>query len=769
MKKTVSLMLSGVMAGTLVTGAAACAEKVDYEATAFDAPEATVTAFTYGDTKEISDRLFGVFLEDINFASYALDDNMVVNNSFESTQGVKKTYGWDVTNAEFTVENKEGVLSSVEGYRSAHVNENYAKLVTKAGATLVNSGYAAVPMAVKKGTQYVFTAFVKAPDSGVKMTVTVEDDKGNSYLSEDVQITQDPGWVKYTRKIKATDTANSDLSLVLSFDSTATVYLDAVTLETTESTIGIKQYMYDAIANLSPKFIRFPGGCVIEGNGYFNADGETSLDDAAYDWKNSIGAAVTGDGDDIVPAFRYKLNEKNGSTKESGETYGETSTRKPNRDLWGGTNLNTYYDMEYNIGFYEYFLLCDRLGASAVPILNCGYSCQGGAASNARLLKGRHGNGVKDYIQDALDLVAFAKGNPASSDRNEVYWAGIRKAMGHEAPFEMTYLGIGNEQWGDTYYNCYKQFVEAFGQAKKDNPALYGDIQLIVGNGPSIADCEGYNNGDGTARKQALSYRGEGKIEKLSEFGVHDHHYYRNYTEFYELSTFYDGYSREEADRYDVFVGEYSANESVRYDTTSFRQKNNSWLTALSEAAYMTGLERNGDIVKLAAYAPMFASLDHPNHWGADMMFYTNTQLVLTPNYYVQQLFMKNTGSLVLESDVMYAKDFESSYTISGMKPVTVDKLYQVVGRDEGTGDIIVKIVNSYEEDISVNVSLKLGSSVKLTGVADVTVLQNSERDVTSDEFESAVTPRASKIGIGETFGYTAEKYSVTVIRVHTK
>ncbi len=778
MKKSASLFLSGIMASALVLSATACTEKAE----AFDDPDVTYTAYLNGDSTEISDLLFGAFLEDINFASYALDDNMIVNGSFESTQGVDPMYGWNSSDVALTVEDEEGVLSDVEGYKDADVNVHYAKLaINQAGANVSNSGYDAVPIAVEKGTEYIFTAFVKSPETALKMTVKVEDKKENSYLSENIQISQDSDWVKYTRTIKATDTADSGLSLVLSFDTKTTVYLDAVSLETTNSTGGITQYMYDAIADLSPKFIRFPGGCIIEGNGAHNKNTETSLDNTVYDWKNSIGAAVTSDGDDIVPVFSYKINEKNGSTKQSGDTYGETSTRKPNRDLWGGerysVDKNLYYDMEYGIGFYEYFLLCDNLGASAIPILNCGYSCQGGGAGGAIALSGRHGNGVEDYIQDALDLVAFAKGDPDSSDANEAYWAGIRKAMGHEDPFEMTYLGIGNEQWG-TYYSYYEQFVEAFKQAKKDNPDLYGEIQLIVGNGPYFSNIE--NNGSGgTARSSAISYRASGEITNLSEYGVHDHHYYMNYTDFFSNTTVYDSYSREDATRYDVFVGEYSANDSVAQQQWSnsfaytFKQENNSWITALSEAAYMTGLERNGDVVKLAAYAPMFGNTSSSyNQWDADMMFYTNTALVLTPNYYVQQLFMKNTGTLALESDLLYSSDFEQTWTATseaGSVTVTMDKLYYIISLDEATGDIIVKIVNAYGESADVNIELSLKSSMALTGKADVTVLQCDDLDAVSSETDSAVTPETSKIGVSKTFGYTAEKYSVTVIRVHTK
>lgn len=772
MKHKLTVILSGVIAGAFMLGAASCG--VDYKATPFDDPDVLITADLSGETNEISDTLFGIFLEDINYASYAMDDNMVVNGSFESTYNQPKTYGWSAAGATLTAESEGGALASLnETYKNAGTNPGYAKLVvTEAGGSLTNGGYAAVPMAVKKGMKYNFSAFVKS-DQAVSMKVTVSD-KNNTYLSSEIALKGNSEWIKYTQSVKATDTADTGLALTLTFSAAATVCLDAVQLETTDSTVGIKQYIYDALADLSPKFIRFPGGCITEGYGGLNKDGD-GLADAVYDWKNSVGAAVTGTnaGDDDVPALTYPLVD-NGKTTTA-TTYGEQITRTPNRDLWAG-NTAAYYDMEYGVGFYEYFLLCDALDASAVPVLNCGYSCMGGAGGGARALAGRHGQKLNDFIRDALDLVAFAKGDPDSSDANEAKWARIRVGLGHSEPFDMTYLGIGNEQWGVYYTDYYEYFVKAFAQAKKDNPALYGEIQLIVGNGTQLSDCEGYTGvgaTGGTAKAAARSFlnAGDGTISVLSEYGVHDQHYYRNYTEFLQYSSIYDSYSRKEADKYYVFVGEYSANTDTWQDgSTTFRQTNNSWLTALSEAAYMTGLERNGDVVKLAAYAPVFGAYEYSNHWAADMMFYTNTSLAFTPNYYVQQIFMKNQGSYTFQSEQTTASSFEPTLTLTAGNgnSVTVDKIYRSISYDEATGDIIVKIVNVGGDDVNINVSL-LKNAKKLKSAADVTVLQNDKTDATSTPEKAAVSPETLRIGVESKFGYTAPKYSVTAIRLHTK
>lgn len=437
-------------------------------------------------------------------------------------------------------------------------------------------------------------------------------------------------------------------------------------------------------------------------------------------------------------------------------TYGEPATRKPNTDIWQ-QSAEVDYEMNYGVGFYEYFLLCENLGASAIPVLNVGLSCmiQDGLGSGNEL-PGRYGNGIQDYIDEALDLVAFAKGDPASSDENEAKWAQARVNMGHPEPFEMHYLGIGNEQWTSRYYNKYFEFVEAFREARAQNPELYGDIELIVGNGANFVDCENSKTGAAGLAKSEASMRILMKdIEKISEFGVHDHHYYMTPEDFFGNTDLYDSYSRDEATRYDVFVGEYSANQTTAINT---------WYTALSEAAYMTGIERNGDVVRLAAYAPMFGCDERGyNQWPADMMYYNNEQVMLTPNYYVQQLFMTNAGDSVLKSEAEYASSFERTAYYGTLE---APALFVSVTRDEETGDVIVKLVNGSETAAAVNIAVKGAATA---GIADVTVLQSDDVNAANTMSGESVSPEKYTLGINSTFGYTAEARSVTVLRIRTK
>ncbi len=737
MKRILAGGISGAIAFSLVLGMAACGSS-----NAFSKPDVTYKIDATVSTKaedQISDLLFGVFLEDINYASYALDDNLVSNGSFECGDNPTNFWKTDLT---VTTKNEASLFET---------NPTYAEISAKAGGTLSNSGYMAAPIAVKEGVEYVFTAFIKAIDYNGTIKVSVKD-SSKTFAESSVEVEKSEEWVKYKTTLTATDTKDSGLSVVLEFGSDGTLLLDSVMLETAEATGGIKQYMYDAIEGLSPKFIRFPGGCVIEGR---------TMSDA-YDWKNSIGV----NSEDKVPEITYTLVED--GTSSTVTTRGEAATRTPNTDIWQtGSN---YYLMEYYTGFYEYFLLCDNLGASAIPIVNCGLSCMiqtNGGRYN--VLDGRYGNGIEDYIQDALDLVAFAKGDPNSSDENEAYWAQVRVDMGHKEPFDMQYIGIGNEQWGEGYYSYYQQFIEAFQAKAKTNP-LYEEVELIVGNGTVFGNCENPDKGTrGLAQTAANLYKSNGKIEKISEFGVHDHHYYMSYADFFANTTLYDDYSREESDRYDVFVGEYSANSATSLTSGQYKYENNSWITALSEAAYMTGLERNGDVVKLAAYAPMFGSnTSGYNQWAADMMFYTNTALALTPNYYVQQLFANNQGSTVLATEAVYSSSFDPNTEIKslGTETTTIEKLYQIVSYDKKTGDIVIKIVNAGDEDIDINFEI---SSATPTGVADVTVLQNDDIMAKNTLDKEKVSPYTYTLDVSKKFGYTADMYSVSVIRIHVK
>ncbi len=733
------LALSGAAIAVIALGAAGCGTGTK----AYGDPYITVTASSER-VRDISDELFGVFLEDINFTSYAMDDNLLANGSFEGVNNYRNRWSGTVQFSRGT----QGVSESAP---------NYAEITAAAGQYLANEGYERLPIAIEKGTDYEFSAFIRATDYAGKIGIRVVDGELKSYAEGAIEVAKSDEWVKYSTTIEGLATGGEGLTFELDFANAGSLGLDGVQFVTTDATAGVKNYIYEAIEALSPKFVRFPGGCIIEGRD----------DVKVYDWKNSIGALAK-DGDDTVPALTYKENRDGTVTEKT--TRGEEVTRKPNLDLW---ERSEYYDMEYGVGFYEYFLMCEKLGAAPIPILNCGMSCliQTSTVGKFVELEGRHGNKTQDFIQDALDLVAFANGSTGSSDENEKYWAQVRADMGHPEPFGMKYLGIGNEQWG-SYYSYYEQFLAAF--KAQENP-IYREIELIVGNGPNFTDCENLVAGRaGTAKMAANTYiaRADAAVKTVMDYGMVDHHYYMNYVDFFQNTGMYDNYFRDAGQGgYHVFLGEYSANQANTLNGQALPFEHNNWMTALSEAAYMTGLERNGDVVRLAAYAPMFGLYengDANNQWPADMMFFTNRALVRTPNYYVQQVFAANAGTHAFRTQVQYGEGADMYTTVpqTSGTPVQIEACYHVVSYDETTGDIIVKFVNASAEKRKANFVFE-GYSLK--GNGEGTVLSADPGAKNSLESE-AVSPAAIKLsGVSSKIGYTAPAYSVSVLRFHTK
>lgn len=782
--------LAGIFCAASLVSVAACADKddeqvtIDRDAPAYESADAMlkVDASTNSSSAHISEDLFGLFLEDINYASYALDDNMIVDSSFDPA--ASPSNGWTQAKYWTTGGGLNLSVQNTEGNRLYRANKHYASVSGPANGTLSNLGFEASPIAVEEGVDYIVSLFVKNGGTAFNLTATIKDGT-QDYGSVVIPVEQNTSWVKYEYTLTATGTASKDLVFELSFGAqVSNLLIDSVRLETTDAVAGVKRYIYDALKDMSPKFLRFPGGCIIEGSSM----------ETAYDWKNSVGAVTDPENsfNDVVETLNYKLIKDGVSSDKS--TRGSFETRTPNTNLWaynGGSSH--YYLMDYSIGFYEYFVLCESLGAKPIPILNCGLSCQIQAgdqisnnAWNGWELDGRHGLGTNDYIQDAKDLVYFALGSVNSSDADEKYWAQVRTDMGHPAPFDLEYLGIGNEQWGN-YYSYYNKFVDAF--LMETNP-LFDEVQLIVGNGPNFTDCEVPGTRTGNAVNAMNSYvnNAHSLIGSYSEYGIVDHHYYMGYLDFFLNTDFYDSYRRGTMDSYEVFVGEYSANDQSHPSTggdndsghnSTFDHVNNSWITALSEAAYMTGLERNGDVVRLAAYAPMFAVAQDAennrrpgNNWHSDMIFYSNNQLALTPNYYVQQIFMQNQGSIIPKSATLSFAGNKPTTDYSSIdgtpRTVTVDDVYQVVSIDESKGDVIVKIVNAGENVFKFNVQV---TSARLRGYAFVTELYNDDpKAVSTLRDGDAVYPEKTTIGItGDTLGYEVRPYSVTVFRIRTK
>jgi alpha-L-arabinofuranosidase len=357
------------------------------------------------------------------------------------------------------------------------------------------------------------------------------------------------------------------------------------------------------LAELNPGIFRFPGGCIIEGN---------SLE-TRYQWKNSVGPV------------------ENRPTNENRWNYEFQHKFTPD------------YFQSYGLGFYEYFLLCEDLGADALPVVNCGIACQYATEEVAEDLE--------PYLQDALDLIEFANG-PASSA-----WGKVRADMGHPEPFNLKMIGIGNEQWGEDFPDHLQQFMEAI-------EAKYPGMLVIGSSGPSA-------DGD------QFDYLW--KEMKRLDVDLVDEHYYKDPAWFLANAGRYDSYARKGPK---VFAGEYACHDHP--------QKKNSFYSALCEAAFMTGLERNADVVHLATYAPLFAHVD-AWQWKPDMIWFDNLRSVKSANYYVQQLYATYKGSRAMAT------------AINGAAPIGQDGLYASAVMDDGKKQLIVKVANTSKDSRTVN------------------------------------------------------------------
>jgi alpha-N-arabinofuranosidase len=468
-------------------------------------------------------------------------------------------------------------------------------------------------------------------------------------------------WKKYEAGFKAIKT-DMKASLKISFDGTGVIDLDMVSLFPGDTwknrPYGLRADIVQLLADLKPGFLRFPGGCIVEGY-------DLSL---RYQWKKTIGN---------IEDRQTLLNRWNSEF-----------THRPTLD----------YFQSFGLGFYEYFLLSEDIGAEPLPILNCGMACQFNSGEVVPLLQ------LDPYIQDALDLIEFANGAADSK------WGKIRAQMGHPAPFNLKMIGIGNEQWGPQYFERYNLFEKAI-TSPDDELFKYAVTEL-----------------------------------KKVKVDIVDEHYYRPPSWFRDNATRYDNYDR---NSYKIFAGEFAA-QSVA--TVSPDNKNN-WECALSEAAFMTGLERNADIVNMCSYAPLLAHVD-AWQWTPDLIWFNNLTTYGTTNYYVQKLFSTNKGTHLLN-------------ILQENKPLTGQQgLYASATLDKGTNEIILKLVNTSANAQSSNVVLQ--TSKKVLPEANMTVLKNATLDgMNTIDNPSVIKPVDQKITLkGKNVSISLPPYSLSVIKV---
>lgn len=593
--------------------------------TAYDAESADYSLMVdvEDEIHDISDLLFGIFFEDINFAADGgLYAEMVVNRSFEFTEiaAGDELYGWSsVDGASLEVKINDTANALNEN------NTNYLVLTNSADtpAGIANIGFLD-GMSVEAGASYDFSVYAKSLDGyGGKLYVQLC--SGEEVVAEGGIDAISSDWQKYSLTLTSSKTDFENATLRVLADK-GSVALDMISLFPEDTyngrENGMRKDLAEMLEELEPKFLRFPGGCVIEGYNH----------ETAYNWKDSIAT-----GSDGLPL-------------EFGGGYGDVAARKQGINLW--TDIAATDDpnpcfMSYGLGFYEYFLLAEDIGAVGVPVINCGIYCQMRGKGPVDM----ESEEFEQYIQDMHDLVEFCRGDADST------WGKVRASLGHPEPFELKYICIGNEQEGEVYFERYQAFLDSFNEAKTANPELYDGIELIYSAGAADG-----TNGENYIKSYEYAQEQLGNSDVAEDFaGATDQHYYNQPEWFLKNADYYDedNYKRSVNEMTDtiyggaiqVFLGEYAA-------------KSNTLKAALAEAAYMTGLERNGDIVRMAAYAPLFGNLT-ATHWSPDLIWFNNHQVTGSISYYVQKLFSTNTGSTLLSSTLEGAQVEQAD--LSGM------------------------------------------------------------------------------------------------------
>jgi len=632
----------------------------------------TLTIQTDKPTTEIQPTMWGVFFEDINYgADGGLYAELVKNRSFEFFQPMM---GWKQINYDkFSNNSTSGDIQIImRGVEEA--NPRVARLFIKGdkGLGLSNEGF--FGMGIKKDGAYTFSIWASQLEGSTSIRVELVDSKGN-VIGKTRIAPSSSDWKKYSVEFNATAT-DAKANLNLWFEGKGTLDIDQVSLFPQDTWKkrpgGLRNDLVQLLADMKPGFVRFPGGCIVEGRELATR----------YQWKKTMGKVE--DRTLIVNRWNTEFEHR------------------PAPD----------YFQSFGLGFFEYFQLAEDIGAEPLPILSCGMACQFNTAELVPM------NELDPYIQDALDLIEFANGDVTTK------WGKFRADLGHPAPFKLKFIGVGNEQWGPQYIERYKVFSKAIKQK-------YPEVKIVSGTGP-------FPDGD------LFDYATRELKELNAE--IVDEHYYRNPDWFLKQATRYDNYDRSGPK---IFAGEYAAQSKA---IASPDNKNN-WLCALSEAAFMTGLERNADVIHLASYAPLFAHAEGWQ-WTPDLIWFDNLNAYGTPNYYVQKMFSTNKGTHVLS-------------VLAGTEKVTgKNGLYASSVWDKNTKEIIVKLVNASDKEQTTTLQFKGSKKLQSKGVVQVLKSDNMER-VNSFEQPKQVAPVEQPIsGKGKNFTVKLPAYSFSVVKI---
>ena len=615
-------------------------------------------------SKKISDMLIGVFFEDINYAADGgLYAELVQNRDFEYSPGDKK--GRDETWNSYKAWQVEGsdISFLIDTISPIHPNNpHYAILKTeKIGSGLSNEGFDGI--AIQAGQQYNFSAFIANPDKRNKNVLVRLVSKNEEILGEASIAVSSASWKKYKANINVKKTC-PDSRLAIFPQTEGILHLDMISLFP-QNTFknrpnGLRADLAQTIADIHPRFMRFPGGCVAHGDGIENI----------YRWKNTIGPL---------------------------------ESRKPQRNLWG-------YHQTAGLGYFEYFQFCEDIGAEPLPVIAAGVPCQNSSTGGAGQQGGIPMCEMDDYVQEVLDLIEWANGDEKSK------WGKLRAQAGHPAPFNLKYIGIGNEDLINEIFE--ERFTMIFNAVKEKHP----EITVIGTVGPFF---------------EGTDYTEGWKIATKLGVPMVDEHYYLSPGWFIYNQNFYDKYDRTKSK---VYLGEYAAHLPGRPNNLE---------TALAEALYLTAVERNGDIVHMTSYAPMLAKEGH-TQWNPDLIYFNNTEIKPTVGYFIQKLFGQNSGDYYLPCSI----------SVSEKNEKVVKRIAASVVRNSKSNDIIVKMVNLLP--VEAKTTIDFSKMEEIITTAERIVLTGSPDDKTA-------RPETDQINVNSNTSITLPPYSFTLLRIKTQ
>jgi alpha-N-arabinofuranosidase len=613
----------------------------------------------------IASTMYGIFFEDINLgADGGIYAEKIKNRSFEFPDPLM---GWKRA----AVDGARGSYAASKDGPSSPANPTYLRITGEAGRFgVTNDGFRGI--GVRQGEKYTVSLLARRRSDG-PASLAVEFESANSRPLGGTTISGlTTSWARYRGTITATETSASRTRLRVLLEGTGSADIDMVSVFPADTwqgrENGLRRDLVELLRDIKPGFIRFPGGCIVEGR----------FLESRYQWKHTIG---------------------------------EPSERQLVINRWNDEFANRAtpdYYQSFGLGFYEYFLLAEDLGAEPMPIVNCGMACQFNSGELAPI------DAIGPYIQDALDLIEFANGPVTSA------WGARRAAMGHPAPFNLKLLGVGNEQWGP-------QYIERFALFEKVLKAKHPEISLIASADPFIRSDNFPVQWD---RLRAL------------KADIVDEHFYQPPSWFLENVGRYDSYPRQGPR---VFVGEYAAHlpggaNGMRPSTLE---------AALAESAFMTGLERNADLVTMSAYAPLLAHVDGWQ-WTPNLIWFDNLRSFGTPSYYAQQLFGANRGKAMLP------------LTVNG-KPGNGDGgLFTSASTGGEAGTVVVRLVNTTAE--AKVVRFEWPAATRLAA-GTVTVLSGRPTDENTFADPKRVVPRVWADAVNPSAPWSLPPHSVSVMR----